>query len=83
MRCYVAGFAARGRDPGGGLGPQLGVSEGHPQRARLLAHHLYERAPARGAADIEHWTDAYEAARREAGGEIDVLWQSASDLETQ
>jgi len=77
----VAGFAARGRDPGAGLGALLDVAEGHPQRAMLLAHHLHERTPPRGVADIEQWVDAYEAARREAGGEIDVLWQSASDLE--
>jgi hypothetical protein len=69
------------RDPGEGLGPLLDVAEGHPQRAMLLAHHLYEHVAPGERAGIEEWTSAHEAARREAEGEIEVLWESCSTLE--
>ena len=74
-------FAEGGRDPGEGLGPLLDAAEGHPQRAMLLAHHLYERTAPRGVAGIERWTAALDGARREAQGEIDVLWQASTELE--
>jgi uncharacterized protein len=77
----VARFAEGRRDPGEATGPLLDAAEGHPQRAMLLAHHLYEHTPARGAADVETWTDALAAARREAHGEIQVLWEHATELE--
>jgi hypothetical protein len=74
-------FAAGRRDPGDGLGPLLDAAEGHPQRAMLLAHHLYGRTRPGSAATIEQWTAAHEAAAREADGEIQVLWQSSTPLE--
>ena len=77
----VARFAAARRDPGEALGPLLDASEGHPQRAMLLAHHLYERVAAKATATIEDWVDALEGARREAAGEIQVLWSSSSEIE--
>lgn len=77
----VTRFAAGRRDPGDGLAPLLDTAEGHPQRAMLLAHHLYERTKAGDPASIEDWLDAHEAARREAEGEIGVLWSAATSLE--
>lgn len=76
----AARFAEVRRDPGEGLGPLLDAAEGHPQRAMLLAHHLYQIAP-KGSSGIETWIAAHEAARREAEGEIEVLWDSCSSLE--
>lgn len=76
-----ARFAEGGRDPGEGLGPLLDAAEGHPQRAMFLAHHLYQQVAPRVGAGIETWTAAHEAARREAEGEIEVLWDSCSSLE--
>jgi hypothetical protein len=76
-----ARFQAGRRDPGEALGPLLDAAEGHPQRAMLLAHHVYRRTAAGATAGIETWTDAYEAARREAAGEIQVLWEGATSLE--
>jgi hypothetical protein len=76
-----ARFAAARRDPGEALGPLLDAAEGHPQRAMLLAHHLYERVPAGGTAGIEAWTAAHEAARREAHSEVQLLWEGSSGLE--
>jgi hypothetical protein len=79
---HIAGrFIADRRDPGEALGPLLDVAEGHPQRAMLLAHHLYEQVDPGGRAGIEAWTAAHEAARREADGEIEVFWDSCSSLE--
>jgi uncharacterized protein len=78
----TARFAGGGqRDPGEALGPLLDCAEGHPQRAMLLAHHLYETLGPGQAAGVEHWLDAVQGARREALGEIQVLWEGCSDLE--
>jgi uncharacterized protein len=77
----AARFAETSRDPGEGLGPLLDVAQGHPQRAMLLAHHLYRQLESGGSAGIEDWTAAHDAARREAEGEVEVLWESASSLE--
>jgi uncharacterized protein len=77
----AARFAETGRDPGEGLGPLLDAAEGHPQRAMLLAHHLYRKLGSGRSARIEDWTAAHDAARREAEGEVEVLWESCSNLE--
>lgn len=76
-----ARFAAGRRDPGEGLGPLLDTADGHPQRAMLLAHHLYSRTRPGSVATIDRWTAALHAARRECEGEIEVLWQLSSALE--
>lgn len=82
LAAYItARFADGRRDPGEALGPLLDTAGGHPQRAMLLAHHLYERLRAGQTADIECWVDALQAARLEAQGEIAVLWESCTSLE--
>lgn len=79
---HIAGrFAASHRDVGDALGPLLDTAEGHPQRAMLLAHHLFERTRPRGTVDVEIWQDALADARRESRGEIQVLWESCTPLE--
>lgn len=77
----VARFQAGERDPGEALGPLLDVAEGHPQRAMLLAHHLYESIDPGHCADIGTWVTALHAARLEVESEIQVLWDSCSSLE--
>jgi hypothetical protein len=77
----VARFGEGRRDPGEALGPLLDAAEGQPQRAMLLAHHLYERVEPGGSGDIDAWVDALHAARLEAQGEIGVLWESCTSLE--
>jgi hypothetical protein len=74
-------FAAGRRDPGEALGPLLDAAAGHPQRAMLLAHHLYGGLSAGGTAGIEDWLDALHGARVEGHGEIEVLWESCTGLE--
>jgi hypothetical protein len=77
----TARFSEGRRDPGDALGPLLDTAEGHPQRAMLLAHHLYEQVRAGRSADIDSWVDALQASRLEAQGEIAVLWESCTSLE--
>jgi uncharacterized protein len=77
----AARFEDGRRDPGEALGPLLDAAEGHPQRAMLLAHHLYERVAPGATAGIEAWTAAHAEALREAESEIQVLWQGATTLE--
>jgi uncharacterized protein len=69
-------FRATGRDAGEALGPLLDAADGHPQRAMLLAHAVWDRTAARGAATEETWADAYDAVLREAGGELRGVWTS-------
>jgi hypothetical protein len=77
----VQRFDESGRDPAEGLGPLLDAAGGHPQRAMLLAHHLYEQTAPKGSARVDEWVAAHDAATREARGEIQVLWESSSHLE--
>jgi hypothetical protein len=74
-------FRAGGRDVGEALNPLVETAGGHPQRAMLLAHHLYERLDPGTTAGIDEWVSAYAAARREAQGEAQVLWDASSALE--
>ena len=41
-------FSRSGREVGAALDPLLATARGHPQRAMLLAHFLWERTPPRG-----------------------------------
>lgn len=77
----VARFQDGGRDPGEALGPLLDTAEGHPQRAMLLAHHLFESIDRGQSADIDAWITALHRARLEVGNEIQVMWESCSSLE--
>jgi hypothetical protein len=77
----AARFQAADRDPGDGLGPLLDLSGGHPQRAMLLAHHLFLLTPHGETAGPDTWIRAQEAARREVSGEIQVLWADATKVQ--
>jgi hypothetical protein len=75
-------FAAHaGRDPGDALGPLLDLARGHPQRAMLLAHHLFESTAPRTAATEETWQRACARTFTELTGEVTAGWASLSDLE--
>jgi hypothetical protein len=76
-----ARFAEADRDVGEALDPLLAVAEGHPQRAMLLAHHLFEQTPRGTTADVETWERALALARREVDGELRVVWDACSELE--
>ncbi len=75
-------FAAHaGRDPGDALGPLLDAARGHPQRAMLLAHHLFEATSARRTATEETWGRALSRTCTEVTGEVTAAWAALSDLE--
>ena len=76
LAAYVdARFEQTGRRAGEALGPLLVAARGHPQRAMLLAHRLWEEVPAGGEATLDHWSAAHAAALRELEAEFDAQWR--------
>lgn len=75
-------FAAHaGRDPGEALGPLLDLARGHPQRAMLLAHHVFEGTAPHATAGVQTWQKACARAFAELTGEVTAAWSGLSDLE--
>jgi uncharacterized protein len=73
---YVADrFSQTGRGFGEALGPLLDAAQGHPQRAIMLAHHLWEQVPAGVAGTLEHWELAHATALAELKPEFDAVWR--------
>jgi uncharacterized protein len=73
---YVAArFEQTGRGPGEALGPLLASAQGHPQRAIMLAHHLWEHVPAGSAASLDHWEATHAAVLAEVKPEFDATWR--------
>jgi hypothetical protein len=75
-----AKFEAGKRDVAPALGPLLDLVKGHPQRAMLLSHHLWEQTPRGEAATPERWQGALEAVFSEHGEALQATWDS---LETK
>jgi hypothetical protein len=69
-------FARDRRDAGDALEPLLDLAQGHPQRAMLLAHHLWEATGSGGMAGLETWEQAREAALLELGEPIQIAWSA-------
>jgi AAA+ ATPase superfamily predicted ATPase len=79
---YVAErFRASGRDVSEALAPLLATASGHPQRAMLLAHRLWEEVPRRGRATAERWQAALERTMTEVEPEFVALWRSLTVTE--
>jgi uncharacterized protein len=74
-------FQEGGRDAGEALELLLSTADGHPQRAMLLAHHLYENTERRTAASTEEWVKAYAAATLDATPEVQAAWDSWNNSE--
>jgi len=73
---YVAlRFTQAGRSVGEALGSLLETAQGHPQRAIMLAHHLWEQVPPGEAATLDHWELANAAALAEVKPEFDATWR--------
>ena len=68
-------FELTGRRAGEALGPLLVAARGHPQRAMLLAHRLWEEVPPEGEGSLDHWSAAHAAALRELEPEFDAQWR--------
>ena len=61
---YVAArFADSGRSTGEALNPLVTTAKGHPQRAMLLAHRLWNEVAAGEAATLDSWERAHEIGR--------------------
>jgi len=74
-------FAQTGREPGEALEPILDIVEGHPQRAMMLAHHLWARTPPGATASAEGFGDALDAVRAEAKDALQATWNKLSHAE--
>ena len=68
-------FRETGRAAGEALGPLVETAQGHPQRAMLLAHRLWEEVPEGETATLRHWKVAHEAALAELRPELDAHWR--------
>jgi hypothetical protein len=69
-------FEATGRPLGPALGPLLEASRGHPQRTMLLAHILWELAPAGTEVTEEIWLSAYDEVMHHVRDELRAAWSS-------
>jgi uncharacterized protein len=68
-------FRRSGRGVGEALNPLLGSAQGHPQRAMLLAHRLWEEVGAGKEATLDDWSAAHAAALAELEPEFDAQWR--------
>ncbi len=69
-------FAATGREVGPAIEPLVELAAGHPQRAMLLAHHLWERTPDGGVAEAEHWQAALRGTFGEQDDALRATWDA-------
>jgi hypothetical protein len=74
-------FKASDRDPGEALEPLLSLAGGHPQRAMMLAHHLYAQTGLGEAADTDAWSRTLDSVGAELGGEFEATWARLSARE--
>jgi uncharacterized protein len=79
---YVARrFADGGRGAGEALNPLLASATGHPQRAMLLAHRLWEEVAVGEVATLADWDAAHAAALEELTPEFDAEWRGLDTSE--
>lgn len=74
-------FARTDRDVSELLDLLLGTARGHPQRAMLLAHFLWEMTPRGKASDGVAWERALNAVQLELRDEFDSIWNALDDSE--
>jgi uncharacterized protein len=76
---YIASrFAATNKDSGEALDLLLDLVRGHPQRAMLLAHHLWECTSAGAPATVETFDLAMKQVDRETKERFEATWQGAA-----
>jgi hypothetical protein len=74
-------FADTGRSAGEGVNPLVAAAGGHPQRAMMLAHHLWERVERGEAATLDDWRAAHESVLAELHPQFDAQWRGFSTTE--
>ncbi|HEY4975896.1 MAG TPA: hypothetical protein VII05_00915, partial [Gaiellaceae bacterium] len=76
---YIADRFEQGkRGAGEALNPLLRAALGHPQRAMMLAYHLWEQVAPGKTATLEDWERAHASALAELQPEFDAHWQGFS-----
>ncbi|HYB22695.1 MAG TPA: hypothetical protein VED41_02780 [Solirubrobacteraceae bacterium] len=81
---HVGGlFEHTGRDPGVALDLLVDLVRGHPQRAMLVAHHLWEHTPRGQTADEETWQLALQMVDRETRERFERTWLDLGSAPTQ
>jgi len=78
-----AHFERSNRDPGEALDSLLDLARGHPQRAMLLAHHLWEQTGRGTTADFESFDRAMATLDRETKEAFGQLWEDLSEKPNQ
>lgn len=68
-------FRESRRSVGDALNPLLDSARGHPQRAMLLAHHLWEEVQSGATATLDDWRAAHRATLAELEPEFDAQWR--------
>jgi hypothetical protein len=82
IAAYVADrFRGTGREVGEALGPLLETAKGHPQRAMLLAHRLWDHVAPGERADAADWRRALDDALLELAPELEARWQRLTTIE--
>jgi len=74
-------FRESKRSVGEALNPLLLSAKGHPQRAMLLAHRLWEEIEPKGTATLEDWERAHAAALDELQPEFEAQWRGLDTSE--
>jgi uncharacterized protein len=74
-------FRATDRRTGEALAPLLSSALGHPQRAMLLAHRVWEEVPRGETASLDHWQRGHAAALAELDAEFDAQWRGFDNSE--
>lgn len=74
-------FSRTRREVGDVLDPLLATARGHPQRAMLLAHFLWENTPSGQASDEAGWQEALNGASLELRDEFNSIWDGLADAE--
>lgn len=77
----ISRFRETGRSVGDTLNPLIAAAQGHPQRAMLLAHRLWETVEADGTATLADWTSTHAGALAELQPEFDANWRRLSTNE--
>ena len=73
---YIVGrFRSSERSVGDALNPLIAAAQGHPQRAMLLAHRLWQEVEPGGTATLAEWRRAHTAAMSELQPEFDAHWR--------
>lgn len=76
-------FQRADRDPGEALDALLDLVRGHPQRAMLCAHHLWEQTPRGAVANFETFERALAALDRETTPAFEQLWDGLAHRPNQ